>query len=130
MILGRHPADAIVFHIDGPFRHLQGIAGGQPAGAVGFDYLAVDAAGQHVAAKLTADAAADNRDQLALTGLRAAGDNYRFINLDGNGKTVSEFGGHYGSPVSVGNGTRPLRQCNGFARDKITQGLDENDWLG
>ncbi|MBX4373521.1 hypothetical protein K4G95_25050, partial [Mycobacterium tuberculosis] len=63
-------------------------------------------------------------------GLRAAGDDYRFINLDGNGKTVSEFGGHYGSPVSVGNGTRPPRQCNGFARDKITQGLDENDWLG
>ncbi len=45
MILGRHPADAIVFHIDRAFRHLQGIAGGQPAGAVGFDYLAVDAAG-------------------------------------------------------------------------------------
>lgn len=70
MILGRHPADAIVFHIDRAFRHLQGIAGGQPAGAVGFDYLAVDAAGQYVAAKLTRDAAADNRDQLALTGLR------------------------------------------------------------
>lgn len=45
-----------------------------------------------MAAKLTRDAAADNRDQLALTGLRAAGDDYRFINLDGNGKTVSEFG--------------------------------------
>lgn len=72
MILGRHPADAIVFHIDRAFRHLQGIAGGQPAGAVGFDYLAVDAAGQHVAAKLTRDAAADNRDRwrLPVCGLR------------------------------------------------------------
>ena len=102
MVLGRYPADTVVFHIDRPVFHLQGIAGGQAADAVGFDNLAIDAAGQHVAAKLTRDAAADNRDQLALTGLRAAGDDYRFINLDGNGKTVSEFGDHYSSPVCFG----------------------------